>query len=39
MCIRDSKLADDWVVKFRNNEVLVLWPDKAHIVDQSFVNS
>ena len=33
----EVKLADDWVVKFRNSEVLVLWPDKAHIVDQSFV--
>jgi len=35
----EVKLADDddWVVKLRNSEVLVLWPDKAHIVDQSFV--
>lgn len=34
----EVKLADDWVVKFRNSEVLVLDNEyKAHIVDQSFV--
>ena len=34
----EVKLADDWVEKFGNREVLVLYDEaKAHVVDQSFV--